>query len=491
MSAPRVIVVGAGIGGLSAALSLAARRFNVTVVERHGQPGGKMREIDVAGRAIDSGPTVFTMRWIFEALFRDAGLTLADHVTLHRAGLVARHGWLDGSRLDLYSDVERSAAAVAQLAGEREADAYRRFSRDSAAMFDTLDASFMRAEKPSPFGLTRSLGLAGLPQLIATKPYVSLWRELGRRFTDPRLRQLFARYSTYCGSSPLRAPATLMLIAHAERAGVWYVDGGMQRLAEALSSAATLRGARFRFGSGVRRILVGDGRVRGVLTDTDERLEADAVVFNGDVAALADGLLGDTARAAPRPRRPRGRSLSALTLSMVARAGGFPLAHHTVFFGENYPDEFDAIFRRGEVTAVPTVYVCAQDRGSGGSDGQAERLFCLLNAPPGAMSAGRADELESRLLDTLRRHGLNIDGIAGRVRTTPGDFGRHFPGTAGALYGTPTHGFNGSFARPGSRARIGGLYFAGGSVHPGPGVPMTAQSGRLAAASIARDLGFV
>ncbi len=489
MSTPRVVVVGAGIGGLSAALALAARGFEVTVTERHARPGGKMREIDVAGHAIDSGPTVFTMPWIFEALFRDAGLTLAEHVTLHRAELVARHGWLDGSRLDLYSDVERSAAAVAALAGEREARAYRRFARDSAAMFETLDDSFMRAEKPSPFSLTRSLGLAGLPRLIATKPYVSLWRELGRRFTDPRLRQLFARYSTYCGSSPLQAPATLMLIAHAERAGVWYVDGGMQRLAEALCNAATQCGAGFRFGDGVQRILVADGRVRGVLTDSDERLDADAVVFNGDVAALADGLLGDAARAAPRPRRPHGRSLSALTLSMVARTRGFPLAHHTVFFGEDYPDEFDAIFRRGDVTAVPTIYVCAQDRGGGDPDDRAERLFCLMNAPPGAMSAGRADELESRLLGMLQRHGLNIDSIDARVRTTPDDFGRRFPGSAGALYGTPTHGFNGSFARPGSRASIGGLYFAGGSVHPGPGVPMTAQSGRLAAASIAADSG--
>ena len=129
-------------------------------------------------------------------------------------------------------------ACFGDFAGSTEAAAYRRFARESQRIFDTLDHSFMRREKPSPVALSLSLGVRGMPRLYATKPFTSLWQELGRLFKDPRLQQLFGRYATYCGSSPFDAPATLMLIAHAERAGVWIIDGGMHRLAQAMAGLA-------------------------------------------------------------------------------------------------------------------------------------------------------------------------------------------------------------------------------------------------------------
>ncbi len=482
------IVIGAGMGGLASAIDLAASGFRVTLLERQSVPGGKMREVMVDGSGIDSGPTVFTMRWVFDSLLQHAGTSLDSCVELVEAEDLARHAWLDGSRLDLYADLDRSVEAIAEFAGSDEADAYRRFAQDSASVFETLDESFMRREKPGPVGLTLSVGLLRLNRLFQTKPFTSLWAELGRVFKDPRLRQLFARYSTYCGSSPFQSPATLMLIAHAERAGVWMVRGGMQRFAEALLETAEHCGVETRLETSVDEVLVDRRGVTGVRLQDGETLMSDCVVFNGDVNALTHGMLGRGVAKAVPDRRKEERSLSAVTWSMKATTRGFPLRYHTVFFGADYRAEFDAIFKRQTVCDEPTLYLCAQDRIGGTAPEQAEKLFVLMNAPPRALSQSEIDDFEARAFSLLGRHGLGVD-IASVERTLPSDFDARFPGSDGAIYGWPTHGAFGTFKRSGSRSSIKGLYFAGGTVHPGPGIPMASLSGRIAAQSIREDLG--
>ncbi|MDJ0908187.1 MAG: phytoene desaturase family protein [Woeseiaceae bacterium] len=488
---PHVIVIGAGVGGLSTAIDLAAGGARVTLFESASVPGGRMREIVVDGQGIDSGPTVFTMRWVFDELFAAAGHDLGEEVDLVKADVLARHSWIDGSRLDLYADVERTVDAIGEFAGAAEASAYRRFAAESKRIFETLDHSFMRAEKPSPLGLTLSIGLLRVSRLWATKPFTTMWKELGRMFADPRLRQLFARYATYCGSSPFQSPATLMLIAHAERAGVWYVEGGMQRFAEALARVAEASGAELRYNASVERLLVRERRVCGVVLDGGEEVNADAVVFNGDVAALTDGLLGEAAEKSVRKRNRESRSLSAITWSLKGRVEGFPLEHHTVFFGDNYIDEFGRIFDRSSVCERPTIYICAQDRGGGRQpDFASERLFLLVNAPPRTLTDDEVAAIEENAFQHLEMHGVRIEADGEMATTSPGYFAGRFPGSGGAIYGWPTHGFSGSFKRSGSRSRLKGLYLAGGSVHPGPGVPMTALSGRIAAKSVRADLGL-
>ena len=492
MTKDRVVVVGAGVGGLTAAADLARRGADVVVLDSALRPGGKMRHVQAGGVGIDAGPTVFTMRWIFQSLFEDAGQRLEDNLELMSADLLARHAWRAGGQLDLFADIDKSADAIGAFAGADNARGYRAFCARSAGMYRTLKSSFIGAERPSVLDLTRRIGLSNLDQLWAISPMKTLWPALGEHFSDPRLRQLFGRYATYVGSSPLLAPATMMLVAHVEQDGVWLVKGGMVQVAEALQQLGESQGARYRFGAHVSEITIERGRASGVTLASGEHIAADAVMFNGDVSALAHGLLGNAAnRAAPKTERSD-RSLSAITWCVHAATSGFELARHNVFFAENYPAEFEAVFRRRDIVEAPTVYVCAQDRGHGAQSepGTAERLLILINAPAdGDQRAFDANQFQERTFALLRDCGLTVHKtMQNSVATTPTEFNQLFPGTGGALYGRANHNAFTSFKRPGATSALPGLYLAGGSVHPGPGVPMAAMSGRLAAARLLDDL---
>ncbi|MGF1474568.1 MAG: 1-hydroxycarotenoid 3,4-desaturase CrtD [Geminicoccaceae bacterium] len=493
----RVVIVGAGAAGLTAAAVLASHDVEVTVVERAATPGGKMRLIQVGGRLIDGGPTVFTMRWVFEELFQSLNADLDAYIKLHSLDVLARHAWDDSGYLDLFADRQRSADAIAAFAGPAEARRYLSFCDRSRRVYETLEKPFMRAPAPSVGGLISGVGASGLVRLGRLGAFTSMWQSLGQIFEDPRLRQLFARYTTYCGSSPFSAPATLMLVAHVEQEGVWSVEGGMHALARGLERLATERGARFLYQQEAVGFDTEDGRITGVELASGDRLEADAVLFNGDVAALGSGAFGAEARAAVPMTPPDKRSLSALTFSLVGRAHGFPLARHNVFFAGDYRSEFADIFQARRVPRTPTVYVCAQDRGQGPPvpDGSSERLFCLVNAPAIADAVPFPEEdiepCATRLFDRLKSCGLEVEiDPKAIVPTTPTDFHRLFPATGGALYGPASHGWKASFARAGVKRPLRGLYLAGGSVHPGPGVPMASQSGRMAAREMMRDWGL-
>jgi 1-hydroxycarotenoid 3,4-desaturase len=493
-----VVIVGAGIGGLSAALVLAAAGVPVMVIEAAAGPGGKLRQVTAGGRHFNAGPTVLTMKWVFDALLSRCGTTLDRELRLTRSDLLARHYWQGGGRLDLFADVARNVDAIGDFAGARAAAGFRRFAADSARIYHLLEHSFIDAPRPNPLSLSTRIGLHRPRSLLALKPYSTLWSALSDYFRDPRLRQLFGRYATYCGSSPFLAPATLMLVAHVEQAGVWIVEGGMSQLARCLMRVAQTLGVQFRFGETIVSIDKdrSGGAVRGVTTDQQGPVRAGSVIFNGDAAALASLL-----NPLPVPqRRVAQRSLSALVACGSAAPGGVPLAHHTVFFSDDYAAEFDAILRHRRPPHDPTIYVCAQDRTDAGglrapfSGG--ERLYSLMNMPAdGDIHAYSQSEID-RCLSSMERRLANNGLILPFDRqvlsiTTPDSFNRLFPGTGGALYGMASHGAMASFRRPSSQGPVRGLYLAGGSVHPGPGVPMAALSGKIAAERLMADRALI
>ena len=492
MSKKHVIVIGAGAGGLAAAVELAAAGRAVTVIDAAPTVGGKMHQVRSGEHWIDAGPTVFTMRWVFDELFANAGAQFTSRLPFKPVTTLARHWWTSGASMDLHADPQVTAADIAALAGSADAEGYLQLCRDSGHIFELLKTSFMAAPQPNPITLALRIGLSRLGEMLALRPHQTLWRALGDYLRDPRLRQLFARYATYVGSSPLKAPATLLLITHSEQQGVWVLPGGMTSLARAMQNLAEEHGAQFKLNTNVAAINTHNGRVSGVTLANGETLAADDIVFNGDRSALATGCLGPDVVLATRGTPVEQRGLSAVTWCLRADTAGFPLSYHNVFFDEDYPREFRALFEDKAVAERPTVYICAQDRLLAGHHEGHERLLVLVNAPAtGDLSTWTREQMSqitARTEAILADCGLKMSLSSATCRmANPQDFASRFPGSGGSLYGQATHGLFSSFTRPSSRTKIPGLYMAGGSVHPGPGVPMATLSGRLAAQALLKQ----
>lgn len=481
------VVVGAGMGGLSAALRLAGAGVRVVVVDRGAEVGGKMRVVRVGDQEIDAGPTVLTMRHVFEALWAEAGLDFHAAVPTTRLEVLARHAWTDGRQLDLFADVDRSAEAIAAFAGKRESDAFVRFHRQATTIHDAVRGPFIEAPTPSLLANLAGASPRTLWRLMKIDWHRSLWRMLGSYFRDPKLRQLFARYATYYGSNPFAAPGTLSLISAVEQAGVWRVDGGMIGLARATAAAIEQLGGTIVCGAEVDRIETDAEGVCAVRCADGRRFPCRSVIHNGTTAALG-GLLGHGPEtpAAPPP------SLSAVTFCGLGQAKGFDLQWHNVFFSDDYQTEFEDIFGRGRIPAHPTTYICAQDRGSLSEAREHERLFCLINAPARGDTEdfdAQIDALKAAMTTQLERCGLSLSLERCEV-STPTTFARRFPASRGALYGPATHGALGAFGRPGAATEIPGLFQVGGDIHPGAGVPMVALGGRIAADQTLETLGL-
>ncbi|MEO1222344.1 MAG: 1-hydroxycarotenoid 3,4-desaturase CrtD, partial [Pseudomonadota bacterium] len=493
----RVVIIGAGMGGLASAARLTARGAAVTVVERRQDVGGKARRVEVDGQLIDGGPTVFTMRDVFDEIFEECGARLEDYVTVRQADVLARHAWDDSGTLDLFADPERSDQAIGDFAGLEAARGYERFRHETKRMHDILNEPMMRGDNvSSPLPLLWRIGLTRFGDFAAMRPHKSMWKALREFFPDPRLQQLFGRYSTYCGSSPFRSPATLMLIAHVEALGVWLIEGGINALARALRTLAEGQGARFLMGQSVEEILTdSSGQACGVRMASGEEIPADAVICNGDPNAIATGHYGARAARAVKPLAPAKRSLSALVWYAHAETGGFDLTHHNVFFSRDYKREFDEI-ASGRPPSEPTAYICALDRSADASGATTstgrERLQIIVNAPANGDTQSydpkETEQCTREMRSTLTRCGLTLEEDMPHHVATPAEWESLFPATGGALYGRASHGSAASFLRQGPRTRIKRLYCAGGATHPSAGVPMAALSGLLAAKKVEQDL---
>jgi 1-hydroxycarotenoid 3,4-desaturase len=497
----RIVVIGAGIAGLAAALRLSgfAKQTGreILVLERHATPGGKMRTLPSAAGPVDAGPTVLTMRHVFDELFGEVGEALDNHVTLIPQTILARHWWPDGSSLDLHADTDANIGAIRAFAGPKAAQEFQSFHQRAKQLFNAFDIPMMQTPVPSLSSLTSHV--MRNPSLIpAMAPQSSLAQMLARQFTDRRLAQLFGRYATYVGGSPYRSPAILALIWQAEAAGVWCIKGGMHRLARAIADLATLRGVQFRYGAHVARIETQGSQISAVHLSDGERIATGTVLFNGDPRALATGELGRAVTEVAAVTRDTARSLSAQVWSFAAKPSGPELAHHNVFFCADARAEFAAL-EQGRAPHDPTLYICAEDRGQDTALPQIERFEIIANAPPltnpkltPTMTPEEFTACQTHTFQSLARFGLTFDRLPGReALTTPQEFNQLFPASTGSLYGQSPHGMTAAFQRPTARTQIKGLYLAGGGAHPGAGVPMATISARHAAAAILSDLSSI
>lgn len=488
----RIVVVGAGAGGLAAAARLGAGGHQVTVCEQAPVVGGKLGEHVVPTAfgdfRFDTGPSVLTMPWVLEDLFRETGEPLDTVLDLVRLDPVAHCRFADGTSLDVCADHELLCHRIAESLGDSAGRDWDRLWQRAAKIWAATSGPFLQSPVSPAALAARTLRLR---DVATVAPWSSL-RALGHHYLrDDRLRMLLERYATYTGSDPQRAPAALAAVPYAELAfGGWYVSGGLRRIAEALAERCAVLGVVVRTSADVTSIEVAGGAVAGVTLAGGERLSADVVVANADAAHLYTDLI-------PVPGQVRRlhrsvASLSAFVMLLGLRGSTPGLAAHTVAFPAHYDAEFAAVFGDPARPADdPTIYLSVPDDPAVRPAGH-EAWFVLVNAPrhgagAGAVdwTAGRADSYAQHLLDLLAARGLDIrDRVLFTHLRTPADVERDTRSVGGAIYGTSSNGARAAFLRPANRSPVPGLFLVGGSAHPGGGLPLVMLSAQITAGLI-------
>ncbi len=485
-STDRVVVVGAGLGGLACALHLAGRGRQVTLIERGPLPGGRCGRDDVAGYAFDTGPTVLTMPELIDEALAAVGESLADWLHLTALDPAYRAWFPDGSHLDVITDPPRMAAHVAEVCGPREADGYLRFVDHLRELWRLQRSSFIARNLDRP----RDLLSADLLRIVAAGGFGRLQSRVDRFFRDPRTRRIFSFQSMYAGLAPHRALAIYLVIAYLDAvSGVWFPVGGLHAVPQALAGAADKHGVQIRYDTEVVRVTTQGDRATGVITGTGERVPADAVVLNPDLPAAYRLLPG------PGLRRRLRFSPSCVVLHIGSTQGYRRTAHHNIHFGRAWRRTFDEVIRHGRLMSDPSVLVSNATRTDPGLAPPGRHSYYVLAPVPNTDTApmewrdGLADGYADELVRVLEERGYRGfgDGIEVRRVVTPADWQ-----DAGLAAGTPfaaAHTFaqTGPFRPSTIHPHLSNVVFVGSGTQPGVGIPMVLISGKLAAARIAGD----
>ena len=473
----RIIVVGAGLAGLSAALHARAAGAEVLLLEKNARVGGKLQLVERDGFTFDTGPSLFTMPWVLQDVLAVAGRRLQDELVLVPLDPTCHYRWADGTTFDAHSDLAALLSEIERLE-PRDVEGFFRFMAFASRIYRAAAEPFLL----EPFeGLRTMLQPRLIRDFFNIAPLETVDHAVQRFFRSPYLRQVFNRYATYNGSSPYRSPATFCIIPYVELAqGGWYIQGGMYQLARCLERVVREQGVELRLNTTVERVVTEQRRARGVQLSDGSFEAADYVIVNADALYALEHLLP-----ARRPQHPLSCSGFVLLLG-VAR--DYPqLSHHTIFFSRDYPAEFQAIFERGVPAVDPTIYVAATCRADAThAPSGMLNLFVLVNAPAtGRVNWQReAQGYRDLVVRRLEQHGLAglNEAIISEQMLTPADLAQMTNAWQGALYGPASHGLQAAFLRPHNRVRgLDNVALVGGATHPGGGIPLVLLSGRAGA----------
>jgi diapolycopene oxygenase len=497
----RIGVIGGGLGGLAAACTLAARGYDVVILERSSALGGKASVLEEQGFRFDMGPTILILPSVLARIFREAGRRLEDELELIPLDPQWRAFFDDGATLDLVADTHDMAARLEEFSpGTQLGHGYRRFIADCRNLHALSDRFFFWRSVGSLLDLFDSRAFfqpALLRDVIRMRPGRSVAGTVRSHVRDTRLAQMLDHFTQYVGSAPDASPGVLCGIAHMQtKEGVWYPKGGTGAVPRALARLAAELGVDVRTETSVRRIVTDQSaRVTGVLTDAGETIPLAAVVSNADAVRTHRELLDDDAAARFNARRHYEPSCSGVVLYLGLERGYDHLLHHNFVFSSDPHEEFDFIYRRGEPAPDPTCYVCAPARTEPAvAPNGGEALYVLVHTP-----YLRPHHEWREMLPAYRRvifrklaRTAGLDDLEQRIGLerwlTPADIQERYRVLNGAIYGLASHGrFLGAF-KPANRCQdVRGLYLAGGAAHPGPGMPMVLMSGWIAADALDRD----
>jgi len=476
-----VVIVGAGLGGLSAALRLAGAGRRVTVLERESTPGGRAGVITDSGYTFDTGPTVLTMYELIADALGSVGERLEDWLTLRPVTPLYRANFADGSRLDVHADPDAMATEIERVCGGAEAEGYRRLVAFLHRLYRCELNDFIDRNIDSPV----SLLTPNLVRLIAMGGFRRLSSKIGSYLRDPRTQRVFSFQAMYAGVSPFQALALYLVISYMDSvSGVYFPLGGMRAVPAALAAAAQRHGVEIRYDTEVTGVEMSGKRAHAVRTAAGERIPADVVVLNPDLPVAYRDLLG---RVPGRVRRLR-YSPSCFVLLAGSRAYYPEIAHHNIHFGHSWRGTFTELLRRGRLMSDPSFFLTSPTRTDPSLAPAGRHSYYVLFPTPNLRAGLEWDRIgqayRDHVIATLEARGYSGFGSAVEVEhiTTPADWARQ-----GLAAGTP-FGAAHTFFQTGP-FRPGNLYgenvvFTGSGTQPGVGVPMVLLSGRLAAERI-------
>lgn len=484
------VVIGSGVAGLAGAVRLAVQGFEVDVFERNAYPGGKLTYFEKDGFCFDAGPSLFTQPQNLHELFEYAGEQLEDFFQYEQVAISCRYFYENGKQVNAWTDEQKLAGELSAQINEHPA-AVKAYLQKSKRLYNNIGSIFLNhslhkwstwLQKP----VIKALKTVRLSHLAGT-----LHRLNQSSFQSPEAVQLFDRYATYNGSNPYKTPGMMSLIPHLElNEGTFYPKGGMISITNALVALAQKKGVRFHFNSAVQRIIHHQQNVKGLVVN-DENITADVVVSNADVYFTYQHLLNDAYQTKKIIKQERSSSAVIFYWGMNREFSGLHL--HNIFFSKSYEAEFNSIFKLKKLFNDPTVYVNITSKMEKGSAPEGkENWFVLVNAP---FSSGQnweqfRIELKEKVIEKLSR--LTGVDIAAAIETEeyldPIRIEERTGSYRGSLYGSSSNGKMAAFLRhPNFTSKIKGLYFCGGSVHPGGGIPLCFKSAKIATALIQND----
>jgi len=483
----KVVIIGGGLGGMSAGIRLAADNYDITILEKGERLGGKLNKRGGMGYTFDIGPTILTMPWVLEQLFRHVNRNLSDYLLIKRIEPQWKTFYEDGTAIDLTCDIPE---LIKQLDSVSKDDANEVFGylNYCSKMYEYSLKSFY---KKSLNGLPDLRSMHSVKELLSMDPMKTVSQGTKKFFKNKKLQQLFNTLTMYIGSSPYHAPAFLSQLAHIQLGlGIYYVEGGMFQIADAMSRVLHELEADVHLNAQVNRILTSGTKATAVELENGIVIDADLIISNLEVIPTYKTLLKDylNSKQLKQEEEKFPPTVSGFALLLGVKKQYHNLAHHNFFFSDNPEKEFDQIFNKGVPADDPTIYVGISSKTDQSQAPQGkENFFILTHVPPiseGECWENNKEKYRKLIFDKLERMGLKElnNNIEFEYTLTPNDFKNLYGSNGGSMYGVVSdRKKNGGFKFPSESTQLENLYFVGGSTHPGGGVPFVTLSGQLTA----------